>query len=154
MEGGATLADAMRKHPKIFDRLYVNMIRAGEAGGVLDVILNRLTDFMEKAEALKRKVKGALIYPVVVIIFAAMCSCSQNPEPEPGAKQDPPKSTDKPADLIASIKKELGDGFTVERVDGIFYVASDAGPRLTKRCIGTVSQMYAFLYKYLREVPA
>jgi type IV pilus assembly protein PilC len=70
IQGGSNLSEAMRKHPKIFDRLYVNMVRAGEAGGVLDVILNRLTEFMEKAEALKRKVKGALTYPVTVMGFA------------------------------------------------------------------------------------
>ena len=58
----------MAKSPKAFDRLYVNMIKAGEAGGALEVILQRLADFMEKAEALKRKVKGAMIYPVIVVI--------------------------------------------------------------------------------------
>ena len=59
----------MSKSPKIFSRLYVNMIKAGEAGGALETILQRLAEFLERAESLKRKVKGALIYPVVV----AMC---------------------------------------------------------------------------------
>jgi len=72
IQGGANLSEAMKKHPKIFDRLFVNMIKAGEAGGVLDVILNRLTEFMEKAEKLKRKVKGALTYPLVVMLFAML----------------------------------------------------------------------------------
>ncbi len=67
IEGGATLSEAMSKSPKAFDRLYVNMIRAGEAGGALEVILRRLAEFMERSQSLKRKVKGALIYPVVVI---------------------------------------------------------------------------------------
>jgi len=72
IEGGARLAEAMARHPKAFDRLYTNMVRAGELGGVLDVILQRLADFMEKAQALKRKVVGAMIYPVAVITFAVV----------------------------------------------------------------------------------
>jgi type IV pilus assembly protein PilC len=70
IEGGATLSEAMAKSPKCFNRLYVNMIKAGEAGGALEIILRRLADFMEKAEALKRKVKGAMVYPVVVVMVA------------------------------------------------------------------------------------
>jgi len=70
IEAGSTLSEAMAKCPKTFDRLYVNMIRAGEAGGALEVILRRLAEFQERAEALKRKVKGALIYPIVVIMVA------------------------------------------------------------------------------------
>ena len=70
IEGGSTLSEAMGKSPKAFDRLYVNMIKAGEAGGALELILQRLADFKEKAEALKRKVKGAMIYPVIVVMVA------------------------------------------------------------------------------------
>ncbi|MEZ6103198.1 MAG: type II secretion system F family protein [Pirellulaceae bacterium] len=70
IEGGATLSEAMAKSPKAFNRLYVNMIKAGEAGGALEVILQRLAEFLEKAEELKRKVKGAMIYPVVVVSVA------------------------------------------------------------------------------------
>src|SRR5437867_5630946 len=70
VEGGGTLSDAMAKFPKAFDKLYVNMINAGEAGGVLDLILARLADFMEKAAKLKKKVIGAMIYPAVVILIA------------------------------------------------------------------------------------
>jgi type IV pilus assembly protein PilC len=70
VEGGGTLSDAMANYPKAFDKLYVNMINAGEAGGVLDLILARLADFMEKAAKLKKKVIGAMIYPTVVITIA------------------------------------------------------------------------------------
>lgn len=70
IEGGSTLSEAFAKHPRVFDRLYVNMVAAGETGGVLDVILNRLAEFMEKAQKLKRKIIGAMIYPAVVVSFA------------------------------------------------------------------------------------
>jgi type IV pilus assembly protein PilC len=70
VEGGGTLSDAMAKFPKAFDKLYVNMINAGEMGGVIDLILARLADFMEKAAKLKKKVIGAMIYPAVVISIA------------------------------------------------------------------------------------
>ncbi len=70
IEGGATLSEAMSKSPKAFNRLYVNMIKAGEAGGALEVILKRLAEFQERSESLKRKVKGALVYPIAVVTFA------------------------------------------------------------------------------------
>ncbi len=70
VESGSTLSDAMSRHPKCFDRLYVNMVRAGEAGGALEIILQRLADFKEKAQSLKRKVIGAMVYPAVVIMVA------------------------------------------------------------------------------------
>ncbi|MEE9614239.1 MAG: type II secretion system F family protein [Thermodesulfobacteriota bacterium] len=72
VEGGTTFADALRKHPDVFDDLFVNLVAAGEVGGILDTILNRLSNFMEKAEKLKGKIKGALTYPVVVIIIATL----------------------------------------------------------------------------------
>ena len=70
IEGGSTLSESMAKCPKVFNRLYVNMIKAGEAGGALEVILQRLADFLERSEMLKRKVKGAMIYPIVVVSVA------------------------------------------------------------------------------------
>ncbi|OGQ03981.1 MAG: pilus assembly protein PilC [Deltaproteobacteria bacterium RBG_19FT_COMBO_58_16] len=72
VEGGSTFADALRKHPKVFDSLYVNLIAAGEVGGILDTILNRLSGFLEKAEKLKAKVKSAMTYPVAVILIACL----------------------------------------------------------------------------------
>ena len=71
VESGKTVADALRKHPKAFSGLYVNMVAAGEAGGILDTILLRLATFMEKNDALVRKVKGAMIYPAVIMGVAA-----------------------------------------------------------------------------------
>lgn len=70
VESGMTLSEALGKHPKCFDRLYVNMVRAGEAGGALEVILQRLADFKEKSQGLKRKIVGAMVYPSVVIMVA------------------------------------------------------------------------------------
>ncbi len=72
VQGGASLSEAMAKHPRAFDGLYCKMVNAGEIGGVLDVILQRLAEFMEKAERLKRKVKGAMIYPVTVVLIAVV----------------------------------------------------------------------------------
>ena len=70
VEGGSTLAEAMKKHPKVFDNLFVNLIAAGEVGGILDTILQRLATFIEKAEELKSRIKGALTYPIVVLAIA------------------------------------------------------------------------------------
>jgi type IV pilus assembly protein PilC len=70
VESGSTLSEAFGKHPKCFDRLYVNMIRAGEAGGALEIILRRLAEFKEKAQSLARRVKGAMVYPCVVVSVA------------------------------------------------------------------------------------
>jgi len=72
VEAGSTLADAMRRHPKAFNNLYVNMIAAGEAGGILDTILQRLSVYIEKAVKLASQVKAALIYPVAVIVIACI----------------------------------------------------------------------------------
>ncbi len=72
VESGSTLADAMRKHPKAFDELFVNMIAAGEAGGILDTILKRLAVYIEKAVKLRAQVKGAMVYPVAVIGIAGI----------------------------------------------------------------------------------
>ena len=72
VESGATLSEAMARHPNAFDKLYTNMVQAGETGGVLDVILQRLAEFMEKAERLKRRVVGAMIYPSVVVSFSVL----------------------------------------------------------------------------------
>ncbi len=70
VEQGSTFADALRKHPKPFDELYVNLVAAGEIGGILDTILNRLAVYLEKADSLRRKVKGAMVYPSAVLVVA------------------------------------------------------------------------------------
>jgi len=72
VESGSTFADALAKHPKIFDQLYVNLIAAGEVGGILDTILNRLAAYIEKAMKLKKQVKGAMVYPATIISIAVI----------------------------------------------------------------------------------
>lgn len=70
VEQGSTFADALRKQPKVFDQLYVNLVQAGEVGGILDTILNRLAVYLEKADNLKRKVKGAMVYPATILVVS------------------------------------------------------------------------------------
>jgi len=72
VEGGATLAEALAKFPKVFDSLFVNLVAAGEAGGILDTILRRLSTYAEKAEKLRAKIKGAMVYPAVVLAVAVI----------------------------------------------------------------------------------
>src|SRR5206468_2638379 len=70
IEGGSTFSESLAQHPKVFNRLYVNMVKAGELGGVLEVVLTRLSEFMEKAQKIKGKVVSAMFYPVAVLIVA------------------------------------------------------------------------------------
>ncbi len=70
VQSGNTFAEALGQHPRVFNRLYVNMVKAGEVGGVMDVVLERLAEFMEKAQRIRNKVVGAMVYPVVVLIMA------------------------------------------------------------------------------------
>ena len=72
VESGKTFSDSLAKFPKVFDALFVNMVRAGEAGGVIETVLNRLADFSEKSEKLKKRVKGAMTYPLVVLTIALL----------------------------------------------------------------------------------
>src|SRR6185436_8385174 len=71
VEGGSSLSEGLMKHPAVFDKLFVNMVRAGEAGGVLDEILERLADYREKAQRLQQKIIGALVYPAAVVFIAS-----------------------------------------------------------------------------------
>ena len=70
IQSGSTFSEGLAKHPKVFDRLFVNMVRAGEVGGMLEVVLNRLAQFMERRQALKRRVRGAMVYPIFVLLAA------------------------------------------------------------------------------------
>src|SRR2546428_7487841 len=72
IEGGSTFSEALAQHPKVFNRLYVNMVKAGELGGVLEVVLSRLADFMEKAQKIKGKVIAAMFYPCAVMVVACV----------------------------------------------------------------------------------
>jgi type IV pilus assembly protein PilC len=72
VEEGSTFADALKKHPSVFDDLFVNLVAAGEIGGILDIILNRLASYIEKAAKLKKRVKGAMTYPIVVMAVAVL----------------------------------------------------------------------------------
>jgi type IV pilus assembly protein PilC len=72
VEEGSTFADALKQHPEVFDDLFVNLVAAGEIGGILDIILNRLASYIEKAAKLKKKVKGAMTYPIVVMVIAVL----------------------------------------------------------------------------------
>src|SRR5262249_25429434 len=72
IEGGSTFSEGLAQHPKVFNRLYVNMVKAGELGGVLEVVLNRLAEFMEKAQKIKGKVVAAMFYPAAVMTVAVV----------------------------------------------------------------------------------
>lgn len=74
IQGGSTLADSLQKHPKIFNTLYCNMVASGEASGSLDIVLTRLAEYQEKSEALRRKIKGAMTYPMVVLCIAIVAT--------------------------------------------------------------------------------
>ncbi|HEX3343342.1 MAG TPA: type II secretion system F family protein, partial [Polyangiaceae bacterium] len=75
VEQGATFSDSLRRHPKVFDHLYVNLVQAGEIGGILDTILNRLAVYIEKAMKLRRQVRGAMVYPsIVIVVFFGVLS--------------------------------------------------------------------------------
>ena len=71
VESGGTFSEALAQHPRIFDKLYVNMVKAGELGGVLEIVLNRLAEFQEKSQKIKGKVLSAMVYPLVVLVIAA-----------------------------------------------------------------------------------
>src|SRR5213078_2735085 len=71
VQGGSTFSESLEQHPVIFNKLYVNMVKAGELGGVLELVLGRLAEFQEKAQKIKNKVVGAMVYPVIVLVLAA-----------------------------------------------------------------------------------
>ena len=72
MQGGSTFSESLAQYPSIFNKLYVNMVKAGELGGVLELVLNRLAEFQEKAQKIKNKVVAAMVYPVIVMFIAVV----------------------------------------------------------------------------------
>ena len=81
VQGGSTFSEGLAQHPKIFNKLYINMVKAGEVGGVLELVLIRLAEFQEKAQKVKNKVVAAMFYPIIVLVHRggrswASCSCS------------------------------------------------------------------------------
>ena len=72
VEGGGTFSEALAQHPRIFDKLYINMVKAGELGGVLEIVLTRLAEFQEKSQKIKGKVMTAMVYPLVVLVIAGL----------------------------------------------------------------------------------
>ena len=87
VEGGLTLSDSMRRFPKIFDNLFVNLVAAGEAGGILDTILQRLSVYLEKAQKLRRQIKGAMGYPITVLCIAALVVTVFSPRSSPPSRR-------------------------------------------------------------------
>src|SRR5690606_29576723 len=71
VEGGSSFSEALKRHPRVFDELFVNLVHAGEVGGILDSILNRLSVYLEKRQKLVRQVRGAMVYPSIVVVIAA-----------------------------------------------------------------------------------
>jgi type IV pilus assembly protein PilC len=143
VEGGSTYADALRKHPKVFDDLYVNMVAAGEAGGILDTILSRLAKHIEKSMKLKKQVKAAMVYPGIIIsvavivisvlmvwvipIFASMFTDFGGVLPLPTRIVMGASSFMK-SNIVYIVVGAIGLGFAVKR----FY-ASDGGRKLVDR---------------------
>ena len=88
VEGGLLLSEAMARHPKVFSRLYISMVEAGEAAGILDIVLDRVAFQIEKQEAIRRRVKGAMIYPTMVLIFATLVLDRDADVPRPDLRED------------------------------------------------------------------
>ena len=88
VEGGLLLSQALGRHPKVFTRLYVSMVEAGEAAGILDKVLDRVAFQIEKDTAIKRRVKGAMIYPTMVLIFATLVLIGNADVPRPDLRED------------------------------------------------------------------
>jgi hypothetical protein len=115
IESGATLSDSLKKYPKIFDELFVNLVAAGESGGILDVILQRLSNYMEKAMKLKAKVKGAMTYPasVLVISIGVVVSCCSGYPRVPESSREGGELRADPVSLDASASRRAISSFMI-----------------------------------------
>ena len=108
VESGSLLSEAMSRHPDVFSRLYMSMVEAGEAAGVLDVVLDRVALQIEKEEKIKRRVKGAMIYPTVVLVFATLVMTRDADVPRPDLRQDLRPARRRVADADAVGDARLG----------------------------------------------
>ena len=115
VEQGATFSDALRKHPKVFDELYVNLIAAGEVGGILDAILNRLATYIEKAVKLKRQLRSAMVYPVAIFVVAigvvSVMLLKVIPRFEEMYKSFPGAKLPKPTQVVMNISHTFADAW-------------------------------------------
>ena len=138
VEGGSTFSDALRRHPKIFDELYTNLVQAGELGGILDTILNRLAVYIEKRVKLARQVKGALTYPTAVVIIAAgvmsvlmvyVIPAFENMFKDFGSKEGLPKITQIVIDLSKTFVGNLHWIFlgTIALIGSVTYIYRTPG---------------------------
>jgi type IV pilus assembly protein PilC len=147
VEGGATFSDSLRRHPKIFDPLYVNLVQAGEVGGILDTILNRLAVYNEKAMKLARQVRGAMVYPsAVLVVFIIVLSILlgwvipsfKTIFKDLGSKDDLPILTEiviKVSEVFVSNLPFVFVGFVLVVVGFIYFYRSPRGKKLCHRAL-------------------
>ena len=111
VEAGLMLSEAMARHPKVFSRLYIAMVEAGEAAGILDIVLDRVAMQIEKQEAIRRRVKGAMVYPILVFTFACLRPLRDAPLPHPDLREDLRPAPRATCRLLTKIVVAASNGF-------------------------------------------